>query len=691
MARAFELLTNPAVIGGALLLAALLCVLAAGLGSINLFSAQSWSMPQPKPEMARGVAILLGFGVLGAAGFFWRRPQVAGKKVLILSTLLLGLGSSLLIGDWLLTHRSLPAGELVLAVNQEQESYRVGQGNRDLGVMLPLRMTLRGVSIEEEPTAQIVFSRPGQQGVAPRSFVPGQSLDVEGLRFTFAGLSKRSTGYRGVLASDAPGTIEAVAGPGETVKFDLDGPQFRLEEITENYRDLLGPAVKLVDEKGESFWVFTRNSQDEEVPHGIRLKALEQVPAAVMLVSAVQPEWPFMLGLALLLAGAALFFITHRMGVAENLAPVATLGAPALLAVILAAGVGLSGAGLSLSATTESALGILVALGWTLAFAALLGAGVQAEQASQKGRRGLLTAGVAALATALAVTVLGILRGRLGETGFGLPLTADGAPVMWGLPESANLGALQLPLIANGDTILGLLAGIGVAIVIALVATFQKKDRAALIAWVFASIQSLGAAFSLLSSQTVPQDSIATGPQKLMALQYLRAQNLPPALAERGAILANGELKVDSLALLPEVGALFFIALISAAAAFIIWKGKSANQTGAPEESPATAPGLFAPALTFAILAWSLGLLLSLSQIGSAGILAPMEWVGLSAPIAMLGFLMLGQRQLGDETDSFLRRFMRLTGPALALIWLIIVWAAAAAALALPGASLPVF
>lgn len=769
------------VVGVIWVLAAMLCALVIGLDPMSLWEPWTWSQARSEPEMAQGLALVAMLGLGGLAGLFWRRlrGEVPGERqrqwdgdipaarmetrLATAGVVLMVLGIAIVAGDWLSSHRALPAGELILPMNAERETYVVRQGDRNIEVMLPLRMMLRDVQFGDEPTIGVQFFRPNQDRTAPQEFWPARTLDVEGLRFGFSGFAPGDTAIRAVVSSSEEDTIADAGVPGDRIRFSIDGPRFRIVEAAENYLDVMGPAVQLEDQEGYKFWVFQRASSMEDPPaaeHSLRLEELQSVPAATMTVTAVRPFWPFGLGVSLFIIGfALLFFFSERrfrgedgevhlwslnaievswsddpstllenrtslvvtllqlgalgaLGASLYIAQsvggllllagaVALLGLPrnlhqregrALFGISLAIPLGLAVMGLVVggfqggvgSLDTEAAIWTAQLGSWAAMATALLGAGVAAER-TLRGRvtSGSVTVALIMWAAAASVLVVGMQRGAIGGFPFGFPLVSDGAAAVWSIPGITALSSLEIPVVADGSWILGLVAMIFAGSTVAVGGALLRRKAVAASGWLLAGIGALVAAVRLLRADG-PVDDLNLEGYEAMARQWLQFENLPPGLAARGQIASEAVLEVDSLTLMPEIGAFLLVVVLAIAMVGVTFffavdpdGDESSNHHFAGRD-------LFVRALMFGFMGWVLGLVLTWERLGAAGVLAPMEWLGLSAPLFGLGLLILGWRRGPSPVEKFIGVF----GPALAVAYLIVIIAVGAAAGVVPGASI---
>lgn len=734
-ARLFDKLNRRALVGGIWIAAALLCALAIVLDPIE--SIGQWTQSRSEPDMARGLAAVLILAVATMGGLLVKRLRGQGQpdveidgelpgqnlktRLATVGIVALALGATLTIGDWLASHRHLPASELVLPINSQQESFQVRQGARTIEVMLPLRMTLRDVRFGGQPSASVEFARPGQENPMPRQFAPGQSLDVEGYRFAFVGFAPGEQKSRVFLSSDEENTIVASGVAGDSIRLSVDGPQFQIVEAMDNFLDVLGPAVQLEDEQGMKFWVFSRAATMDDPPrmeHSLRLESVEAVPAVVMTVTQVRAAWPFAFGLGLFLIGWLLVFafperiyrrrkveggvekigmwsLNHvnwrgpgALGISglESWIKVAALPA----GVVAAMGIGLvaiEGHPLAtgVEANAEVLLWAAQIISWIAMATALVGAGVLAER-SFKGvdTGGAVTMALAVWAAMGAVALFVFRRGQGLGMDSGLPLVSDAGPAMWTIPGISALSDLQIPVIipAEGVAFLAGCAIVGAAV--ALAGAIHGSQKAIVLGWGGAMVAAFVGAFRLIGAgaQTVGLPSLEA--QRELAGQWLRTQNLPAGLTERGEVVVSGPLRVDTLSLLPEISAFIIVGVMACAMLIAaLLKSEEADKTG----DELAGRDLFVRAILFAMLGWTLGLVLTWEKVGAPGVLAPMEWLGLSVLFLGLGVLTVGWRRGPSLPERILGAF----GPAIIMAYLIIIVAIGATAGLMPGASVPLW
>lgn len=731
---AFDLLTSRIFLGSLWLLTGLLAILVVFLEPVSVADRVGWIQARSEPATAQAMALLFVVGLAGLAGGLWRRISARGEgeylipvdesdgseeeerslqeaprrtRAALIGAVALVVGFGVIAGDWLSSHRSLPAGELVLPANQSRESYQVRQGAREVEVMLPLRMTLRNVDFGEEPRAFIRFARPGQQSAA-QEFHPGRSLDVEGLRFVFAGFAKERGALRVVMSSEEENTVSAAGVAGDTLRFELDGPGVQIVEAVENYLDVLGPAVKLEGEDGEAFWVFQRAGGVEAGPrfgHSLRLERMEMVPAAVMKVTPVRPIWPFGLGLTLVLLGGLLFVAFPDRGGKKveggwkvwslnrstelsgekggNRA--ALLAALALPVGVILGALALAARGSGPSIFTEASPAGLLLLGpglfWLAMATLLLAAGIRSEGARTKG----LTGALAILGLSGSVIAIGARRGGpLGES-FAMPLSsaATGEGVYWHIPGVSALSELKIPVVAGSSDLL-FLAGLAAAgAILAVVLQVVGKERVSTVGWAMSALASAGAALTLLGEKALSLPGAQA--YEFAAGPWLQGRQLPQRIASEGAFSIQGNGVVRAADMIPEVIAFFVIAALAVMMLICSFRESDGGKSKG-EKIRAGGRDLFAAALAMGVVGWGLGLALTADRLGAAGTLAPMEWLGIGAIFIAMGFLTLGWRRGPTVVEWFSWTF----GAGLTLLILIAVIASGAVGGVLPGMSLSV-
>ncbi len=808
--KAVDVLRRRSVVALIWIAAAVLCFLVVAADPMTISSPEQWSRAYSQPEIARGLAILLVLGTVGLLGLGWRRwrgkgrpdkaldepPYPIGWQVWLgrIGVVLMAVGSLLITGDWLSSHRVIPAGELVLPLHETVESVEVTQGVRTVDVMLPLRTTLRGLDLgAEEPVAEIQFSRPGQDHGTPREFAPAQSLDIDGLRFVFSGFAEDTTRLRALISSPDAETIDVAGVPGDEIQLSVDGPTYRIVDATTDYLDVfapapnidearaqlmllaqgyplgvMGPAVQLEDERGQKFWIYQR-APVEDVPGvdaNLRLDELHEVPSAVMTVTSVRALWPFALGLILFIIGWTLLFVfperfvrrrrdgtvwiwslnrieapccgggddtrwSTLFGGAMSFVALLAVAAAFLFAVSEAAILVLAGlvAALGLPTGVDSAsgrraalaaaavplavmMGVLVVFGvptlalsmqteallwtaqlgsWLAMAAALVGAGVLAEDSlGRRSTGGAVSVALAIWAAMGAVVAMGLGRGRWSDELIGLPLVSDGGAVVWAIPNILSTAELEIAVVNGGGELALLALVVALSAALAVIGVALKKPKVAFAGWIGALVAAVTATLKLMGGWGASGDVRLPDSQPYEALgsTWLRSRELPDWLAEYGAFQVDGGVRVATEMLIPEIFAFSMVAVLALVMIALMMLRHRGHGDVDPTPSPQSelaGRDLFVRAVIFGAMGWVLGLMLSWEYLGAAGILGPMEWLGASTVMLAFGVLLLGWRNGPGSPQRFLRAF----GPGLVLCYLVWVLAVGAAGGMAPGASIP--
>lgn len=803
--RVFDVITHRAFVAAAFVAAAAVCVLA--VEPANLIAAEQWMRAHSDPEMARGLAVALVMAVAGLAGLGWRRWRMKGAPDRVvgqeptgrrtvwmgrLGALLFAAGALLVVGDWLASHRTVPAAELVLPLQDTQEAVEVVQGDRTVDAMLPLRTTLTGVGFGDEPRAEIRFAQPNQSGVTPREFVPGQSLDIDGMRFVFSGFTRDETRLRAVFSSPDDQTIGAAGVTGDRIQLSIDGPMYNVVDVTDDYLDVyapapgmdrettqmmllargyplgvMGPAAQLEDERGRTFWVFQRAAEREpmpQIPEGMRLDAVHEVPSAVMTVSSARPFWPFALGMLLFVIGWALLFafperIVRRRkdgafavwslneieafkdgdrpgrrstsvlrksgpllaailvlglafvwgttagavvafgGLAALVAlptwidnPAARRAALVALAVpvgVVASATAVWGLPAAMEAQLEPVLWVIQIGSWLAMAVALVAAGVLAEESLDvPATGGTVTAGLAVWASMGAVVAMALERGGAVGASMALPLVSDSGEAVWSIPDIAAVAELQIPVTADATQVAVLALVTAALAAVGIGGAVLRIARLSHFGWIGTSVTSVVGLLQIagVGGAAVEQPDAAAYEQ--WATRWLDRQELPGWIAEYGDFQIQGDLQLDTAALFPEIVA-FSVALALSLAMIASLVLRRVQKTLSPGGPAAALAGrdVFVRAIMFGAMGWVVGLQLSWERVGAAGILGPMEWLGLSVILGATGILTLGWHRGPSVPAKFARAF----GPALVLCFLVAVATAAAIGGIAPGGSVPLW
>ncbi|MBA2661490.1 MAG: hypothetical protein H0U74_04300 [Bradymonadaceae bacterium] len=338
LVRLWELLVQRTTVAAMLMAAGALCILAPRSRLAQSVTADWWTSASHVPESLRAVAaILVAASVLLVALLWSRKAAWQGKAPRADLTTTLGpkdgrerQGSSqarawlgigcvvagvlVVVFHWFALHQTLAAGSMNLRINEAVEYYEVPTSSAEkMRVMLPLIVTLRSMSFDEQPVIRLRLAKPADEQGAIYTLTPGDVLDVENVRLAFVGLAPGASSLRAVVASNAPDTISAGGVVGELIRFAPDGPDYEILDVSYNYLDALGPGVQLRSEaQTEPFWVFQaadRAPRPIDFGHDLRLLEVQSMPTAV--ISATRPRaiWPVGLGGALFAFGWALLLL----------------------------------------------------------------------------------------------------------------------------------------------------------------------------------------------------------------------------------------------------------------------------------------------------------------------------------------------------------------------------------------------
>lgn len=334
--RIWRLVTSPIIIGLLLVAAGGVMVGGAAQTSGDLPSASWWVTALDAPLVfgtsasLLATALILLFGALiRRQEIMRRRPEDLPEPDVVLETArpdsastwkrwlatlgaacLLG-GGTLMLGFWFETQTGTPISEVSLLPGQTTEYYGVPLGDRSIKVMLPRRLELAALDPGERPEARVRFFELGSDEEGSTTLLPGESIDADGYRITFAGIETDPARPRAVFAGTGGDSIAVAAGVGESFKVRVGGTEYRVKDVVEDYQGALGPAAKVeADDLGE-FWVFQRQPDRKRRPellHDLHIQRIEASPAAIFKISKSRPFWPvtvagtlFVFGLALLI------------------------------------------------------------------------------------------------------------------------------------------------------------------------------------------------------------------------------------------------------------------------------------------------------------------------------------------------------------------------------------------------------
>ncbi len=355
-------LSHPWIVAALWLVVAVLSVAAVVGEGERLALEGAFFQAMPQPEVARGlflVGALAALGGLAMALRRWGRSQGIDARSRDyemdlgafvrpgrLAVLAMGLGALLMIGDWASSHRYVPAGAMTAPLGQALESVPVEQGARSLEAMLPLRTSAHFMDVGgAQPEVSLQFARPSNfQSRPDKDSIPrlalGQSIDVEDRRISFSALNHDVPQFQAHLRVEGEDQSRVVT-IGEEIRVGDAQRRLRVVDGTSHYleglalapgvspaeaqlmllrqqypMEAIGPALKLEDDSGDSFWIFERDpgmtAHAEYAGVSIELERLEQVPAPVFTVVPIQWRGVFWLGLLLFGLGFVVWFMESR-------------------------------------------------------------------------------------------------------------------------------------------------------------------------------------------------------------------------------------------------------------------------------------------------------------------------------------------------------------------------------------------
>lgn len=321
--RLWHRVVSPAGLGGLLLAAGLIFV----VGPLNMLPKTPptawWSIALQAEGMARGGASLLAMAVVLMSGLGlvrWRTSRGdiaevdpdgpgAGRTnhIAAIGAGLMVLGAAIGTLMWVVAGSQVAASRVSLPVGKSIESYPAITVSGNMRVMLPSRLKVRSVNVDEG-TAELELSKVGDEGVV-QSIRVGRPVDIDGMRYALVGIEFDPRVVRAVVAGSTPDTIATSAAVGESFRVTLDGPEYRVTQLIRDYLNVLGPAVEVENEETGRFWLFQRSNPIEgfQTPHGLRLEALETAPVVILGVSRRQPTEVFGSAGVLFFLGLGLF------------------------------------------------------------------------------------------------------------------------------------------------------------------------------------------------------------------------------------------------------------------------------------------------------------------------------------------------------------------------------------------------
>ncbi len=287
----WDYVTHPGLLGAVASIAGVMLMSAPWLKLPTRKLPDWWALPVQATDVLQ-VSVLLGtlVGVLGAGLCIKAFMERRGEDVRVMASLLtMGIGIAGCVGCWLSLQSDVPATQATFGIGQQVE-YVVGRVRGEpVRIMLPRRVKVDKLVATQPASLTLTLNRPKQRDASPQTLAVGESVEVDGMRFTFIGSSVDTQQLQGVVAGSSSQSIAAAARKGSTVRVTLDGPEYEVKDISLNYIGL-GPAVQLGTEDLGSFWVFERQREQSAraFDHGLQLMRVESMPAAVMTVAPVR-------------------------------------------------------------------------------------------------------------------------------------------------------------------------------------------------------------------------------------------------------------------------------------------------------------------------------------------------------------------------------------------------------------------
>ncbi len=330
-------LGQPLVWGGLLVLIGLILLADVVTTLPGQSSANWWITAFRSPQSIRSLATL-GVMALGSAAILgmarWSvhrgatpsgHPDATGLQLdsprgfralaPLLGIALMVVGAAVGVGDWAASQRLMPPSRITVPPQQRIESYPAISATSSVKVMLPSRVFVRSVSVQDQ-TAALEFLRVGEESgqgqlQTLRAFDP---VEVQGVRWSILGVEYSDAVLAAVVEPTKDGAIPAMGTVGDSLQFEIDGPTYKVTQVTRNYLGVLGPAVELENDEFGRFWVFQRAaaSDGERTPtfdHGLKLSRLERAPVAVLAVSEAPAQDLLPVAGILFVVGLALFLL----------------------------------------------------------------------------------------------------------------------------------------------------------------------------------------------------------------------------------------------------------------------------------------------------------------------------------------------------------------------------------------------
>lgn len=226
------------------------------------------------------------------------------------------------VGSWAASQRDMPPSRLTVPTQRKIETYPAVTATSSVKVMLPSRGYVRTINVDEQ-TAAVEFLQVGEEKGEGRMQTLGSfdPVEIDGFRWSMLGVEYSDAVLSAVVEPSGEGAIPAQGAVGDTLQFEIDGPEYKVMQITRNYLGVLGPAVELDHPDEGRFWVFERAQDPKVAPrfeHGLRLRQIERAPVAIISVAPAPSQDLLPVAGILFIVGLALFLFFPDLVVRER-------------------------------------------------------------------------------------------------------------------------------------------------------------------------------------------------------------------------------------------------------------------------------------------------------------------------------------------------------------------------------------
>lgn len=330
----WEALVRPSTIGGMITIAGAVLIAAPWLNSPKKLSTTWWSAPLQNLDVLLIAMLVLAFALPLSAGLWINlqhmkkgqrpiindidlttepdeAPNTLAQKLAPFGVVLMVAGVLTGVVPWVFMQRDVLPTQAPFAVGKSTEYVTARISGRPLRLMLPQRVMISNIKMKAPQEVTLTISKPKQNDVPKQTLKARESIDVEGKRLTFVGLTEDARNLRAIIAGSTKQSIETTGRIGEKIRVTLDGEGYEVKNISRNYMGAMGPAVQLTSEKTGDFWIFERQPKPglgKGLGNGLKVVRLETLPAAIFTVGPAVPFWPLIVAGILFVLGAGLFF-----------------------------------------------------------------------------------------------------------------------------------------------------------------------------------------------------------------------------------------------------------------------------------------------------------------------------------------------------------------------------------------------